>query len=149
MKDLSLIMKAVEQAINNDTAGYYVERNPVRDIEDAELPAENKAWVGILKGDLNYTPQRMAAGFARFGVKGSILIIVQVVDLESQELADEKLTAAEKEILEVLADANNLKLPFNSEPTVGMIEGFFIDYETKSEGSSFYQAAIIKMEFSE
>lgn len=149
MKDLSLIMKAIEQAINNDTAGYYVERNPVRDIEDAELPAENKAWVGILKGDLNYTPYRMTTGPARFSVKGSVLVIVQVVDMESQEKADEKLTEAEKEILEVLADASNLKLPYNGEATVGMIDGFFVEYESKSDSSAFYQASIIKMEFSE
>ena len=149
MKDLSTIMKAVEQIINNQTTGYYVERNPIRDIEDMELPAENKAWIGILKDALNYTPARTGLGSARFSVRGSIIVIVQVVDLESQEKADEKLTKAESDILEVLAGANNLKLPYNGESTVGMIDSISVEYQTKAEESAFYQAAIITLEFLE
>ena len=149
MKDLSIILKAVEQILNNATLGYYIERNPSGDIDDAELTAENKGWIGVIKDALNYTPLRMASGTARFGIKGSVLVIVQVIDMESQEKADEKLTAAEQEIIEVLADAANLKLPYNEVPTVGMIDGFSVEYETKSEDSAFYQAAIITLEFSE
>jgi len=149
MKDLSTVLKAVEQILNNATSGYYIERSPIRAIDDSELPAEYKAWVGLLKDGLNYTPARIVGGASRFGVKGSILVIVQVMDLESQEKADEKLTAAEKDIIEVLADAANLKLPYNGQPTVGMIDGFSVEYEIKAEESAYYQAAIITLEFSE
>jgi hypothetical protein len=134
MIDLSKITKAVQEMLSGGLSGYTIVRNEPRN-EDANIAASGKGWVGIYRGSNSYNPR--TTGDRPWGAVVEVVVEVQTASMRSGEDAEDRLQAAEQEVMGVLNADKKLK------GTVDMTVGYEIAYDINASSQMYYQAAII------
>jgi hypothetical protein len=134
MIDLSKITKAVQEMLESSLVGYVIVRNEPRN-EDPNVAASGKGWIGIYRGSNNYSPR--TTGSRPWGAVVEVIVEVQTASMRSGEEAEDRLQAAEQEVMNVLDADKKLK------ETVDMTVGYEINYDINASSQMYYQAAII------
>lgn len=134
MIDISTITKAVEAMLISGLDGYVITRNELRN-EDPNVAAGNKGWVGIYRGGQKLSPR--TTGNMPWGGEVEIVVEVQTASMRSGAEAEERLQAAEKEVMDVLEADKKLG------GTVDMTMGYEVRYEVNADTQTYFQAAII------
>jgi hypothetical protein len=137
MINYSDITKAIESILKAGTDGYVISRNALRNA-DPSIAAKGKGWIGIYRGPVEIQPNALGGRIWIYTVKPQIEI--QVASMKSGAEAEDRLQAAEKEILNVL-NLNDITRRLNG--TVGMSMGYSITYEYNSESQVWFHSAII------
>lgn len=135
MINIKLVTQAIEDILNAGLSGYIITRNAERNV-DPDLAAQSNGWIGIYRGKVDY--ESYAIGSTPWKVGIEPIVEVQAASFLSGEDAEDRLQDAEKAVLDVLVANKNL----NS--TVGMTNGYSIEYEYNNQGKEVYfHAAII------
>lgn len=134
MLDMSQITTATAELLKQTLTDYLVERNPLAPPESGKA-AKAKAWVGVYRGCVTYTPARV--GGAAKDAELEIILELQAVSLKSPAEAESKLSLAEKEILESLSASRNLG------NQVSFIKSYNVEYGLSKTGGAYFQTAII------
>lgn len=135
MINYSDITKAIETILKAGTDGYTITRNELRNSDPSKAAKYGKGWIGIYRGPVDVAPYALGNRIWLYQVKPQVEI--QAVSMKSGADAEDKLQAAEKEILTVLAA--NMTLA----GTVAMITGFNITYEYNADVQVWFHSAII------
>lgn len=136
MINLKTVTTAVETLLKAGLSGYQIERNPQRP-QDPWMASAKTAWVGIYRGKVDY--EGHAIGSNPWLARVEIVIEVQVASALSEEDCEDKLTTAEKAVLDVVNANRTLS------GTVDMVAGYSVDYEINQDYQTYYQAAIITL----
>ena len=134
MIDVSKITKAVQEMLVAGLGGYTITRNELRN-EDPSIAAEGKGWIGVYRGSQKLSPQ--TTGNRPWGGEVEVVVEVQTASMRSGAEAEERLQAAEKEVMDVLEADKKLKA------TVDMTMGYDVRYEINADTQTYFQAAII------
>jgi hypothetical protein len=141
------ITKALEALLNEQLNGssspnrnYSIERNPERN-DDYDKAARGKGWIGIWKGTKRYIPH--TTGDTPWNTELTIIVEVQAVSFRVGSDAEDKLQAAETEVMDVLQSTDGLKIS----GTVGICKGYDVAYESY-EGADddavlYFESAVI------
>lgn len=136
MLNMSQITAAAAELLRQKLDNYIIERNPLAPPESGKA-ATAKAWVGVYRGCVTYTPARV--GGASKNAELDILFELQAVSLKSPAEAEAKLSLAEKEILETLSASRNLV------NTVSFIKSYNVEYGLSKTGGAYFQTAVITL----
>lgn len=135
MLNMSQITAAVANILQ-PLPNYIIERNPLAPPESGKA-AKARAWVGVYRGQVTYTPARI--GGASKDADLEIILELQAVSLKSPAEAEDKLSLAEKEILETLSASRNLN------NTVSFIKSYNVEYGLSKNGGAYFQTAVITL----
>jgi len=133
MKDIT---NGVEKVLNDNLTDYNIERNPRRN-QDPNIAAQNKGWIGVYRGGLDYEPY--TTGSQPWLAKPSVVVEIQAASFLSGSDAEDRLQDAEKEVMDVLTANKKLN------DTVNMTVGYEIKYEINEdeEAQIYFHAAVI------
>ena len=134
MINLKDITKAVETLLNQKLTGYIITRNAERN-NDPSIAAQNKGWIGIYRKSISYEPY--STGTQKWMTFIELDIEIQVADMESGDIAENRLQDAEEEIMDLLTANKNLN------NTVAMTNGYDIAYEYNADEQIYFHSAII------
>ena len=130
----SLISKAIKDIINEKTDGYLVIRNEKRN-EDPSVAANSKAWIGVYRSRISYS--KFTIGPTPWLAAVETDVEIQVASMKDGEDVEDKLQAAEKEIIEVLSANQTLN------NTVSYIKEISVEDQTNINTETYFQASII------
>ena len=136
MIDYKAILDAIQTLLEDNLDGYTITRNEARN-SDPNIASKGKGWIGIYRGSLKYEPGRVMTGSGRWDATMEPTVEIQTASGKSGADAESRLQDAEYEILELL-DAN----PKLSN-TVGMTNGYSIDYQYNTEAEELYHLSSI------
>jgi hypothetical protein len=136
MIDFAQVMRETENIFKvNLGDNYNIERNPVRPADPFYINRnQKKGWIGLYRDSLDY--ELIAIGGMPWMVHIKILVEIQVAG-DSAEDCEDKLTAAEQDVLELLENDRSL------DNTIGTIKGYTITYDRNETEATFYQSALI------
>lgn len=131
MIDVSAITMAVEDMLNEHTAGYDITRNDARN-EDPNVAAKDNGWIGIWSGDEDY--EAYSTGPSPWLVHIEVIIEVQYAHFTDAKAAEEKIEAAKNEILGIVGDHPTL------DSTVTQITGIRVTRLRNQESAGYHYA---------
>lgn len=135
MINLATVTAAVKTLLSAGLTGYYVHRNAERN-RDPNVAARGSGWINVTRGRIEYQP-RGGMGNTPWLAMIEIRVEIQTASMKSDEDAEDKLQAAEADVLDVLTE--NKKLG----NTVDMTNGYSIAYEYNTQERVWHHAAII------
>ena len=101
------------------------------------MAGNNNGWIGVYRANATYTPER--TGNNPYDGIIDIIVKVQATSLQSEASAEDALTDAEKLVMDVIADRDNL----NIGGTVDRVTAFDVEYDGTQDGTRFISTAII------
>lgn len=134
MMNYKTVLDALEALLRDNLTGYIITRNRQRN-DDPNIAATNKGWIGIYRGNIEYEPARIGTG-NNWDTKLYPKIEIQTASTKN-ETAEDKLNNAEQEILNLL-DSNK-----KISNTVGMTNGYSIEYQVNTGVKDFYHLSAI------
>jgi len=138
MINFSHITQAIETLLTDGLTGYDITRNAERN-SDYNRPANAVAWVGIYRGSIDYEAHLI--GNVPWMASIDSIIEIQVASMISGADAENKLQAAELEVMDILTANKKLS------GTVNMTNGYSIEYEYNADTDIgvWLQASVITM----
>jgi hypothetical protein len=135
MINFKLITRAIEDILAENTDGYTIERDAMRNV-DPNVAAKGKGWINITKGPVNY--ESYTIGNTPWLCDVQPKVEIQYADNEGYKCED-GLEDALEEILGILASSDYRTLS----GTVQNVRGFKVEYDINDTIEAYHQAAII------
>jgi hypothetical protein len=131
------ITKGIESILNRRLSGYIVTRNERKNSDPNKCIAAGTGWIGIYKGSVNYDAYVM--GSRPWKITAQPYINLQVVSTLSGEDAENRLQAAEKEVIQAIETDRTLG------GSVAMILGYNMEYEYNDDNEIYFIGVNIKI----
>ena len=131
----STITKAIESLLQNNLRGYIITRNEERNTDPNR--AIDGGWIGIYRGNVSYDAR--VIGARPWNAILRPMIEIQVASVISGSDAEEKLQAAEKEVIDILSANKTLS------GTVNMTNGYSMDYEYNPINNIYFHSVTITL----
>jgi hypothetical protein len=131
------ITKAIESILRQKLKGYVITRNERKNTDPNVCLIAGTGWIGIYRGSIDYSAYVISS--RPWLVDPAPIVNVQVVSKLSGSDAEDRLQAAEEEVVNALDADRSLK------NTVSTVLGYSMEYDYNSTNEIYFHGVNIKI----